>query len=1019
MRCRPCGHFDSTLTVSEPRMIAEPLLNAVLNLFAMQAAALYERDRDTARRQVLAYLNHHVGLINVETYIGLFDELVEFHVSETESAILENAAGMAARLKTLLHGYERYTAVLRFLELATLGPEGVLCRRIALLLGEELGMGAESMEAVLSFITDPPACLQSGSNCRLLGGGPDDAFRGRLAALRLEAEGLILIAPVGDETIYMEGRALTRGDCHLLYRQVLRDRWGNEMHLAHIAAAFTGFVKSGPPVVLCGKHLDFRFPGSENGLHDFSFSEGGGRLVAIMGGSGSGKSTLLKILNGTMPPDSGELLLNGRNVYAEPASVEGVFGFIPQDDLLFEDLTVFDNLLYAAKLCMAHLPEEELVRRVRALLADLGQGDAAELKVGSPLQKTISGGQRKRLNIALELIREPTVLFVDEPTSGLSSADSEMVMSLLKEQAMRGKLVFVVIHQPSSKILRMFDTLWVLDQGGWPIFCGTPLEAVAYFRSRGGVPGAEETICPGCGSVNPEQVFYIIEEKLLDQSGRPTQERRVAPETWHRLYQDYEAERSTLPDRENDLAEPEKCLNRPGRIGQLRIFFARDLRARLANKSYLAITLLEPPLLGLVLGVVSRGAFGGSYSFHENKNILVFFFMSVIVALFLGLSVSAEEICRDARIQQRERFLHLSWWSYINSKSLYLALVGGLQMLLYLIVALPLVEVPGLFLKSWALLFACAFASSLLGLNISASLRSAITIYILIPLLLVPQMLLSGMIISYDDLIGTDSSRREVPGYADLLPSRWGYEALVVEQYCHNAYMRPLLVVDAQVRLAEHDLDFYLPELQSRVQSILVLHRKDAPAAQIQAQLSLLQRELQRLEQRTGRSTGLGPHDFEADSFNEATVKHLDEYLAETRREVFDQRRRASTEKREIESGLEQTLGLEGLESLRKTHTNRTIQRQILNLHDLEPIGAAKDGLFQRTLPIYRTPESRWGQAHFLARYKRLGEYLVPTYPFNLAAIFLLTILLYLALCFRLLPCICAETGLIAKRLLK
>jgi ABC transport system ATP-binding/permease protein len=266
-----------------------------------------------------------------------------------------------------------------------------------------------------------------------------------------------------------------------------------------------------------------------------------------MGGSGTGKSTLLGLLNGTISPSSGRLLLNGHDIHAEPAAVRGVFGFIPQDDLLFEDLTVFDNLYYAARLCLAQLPEDQIVRRVRDLLAELGQADTADLKVGSPLEKIISGGQRKRLNIALELIREPPILFVDEPTSGLSSADSELVMSLLKQQATRGRLVFVVIHQPSSKILRMCDALWVLDQGGWPIFRGSPLEALAYFRSRGGLPGAEEAICPGCGSLNPEQLFDIIEARLLDPAGSPTHEHRVAPRTWFRRYQDYEATRSAPP----------------------------------------------------------------------------------------------------------------------------------------------------------------------------------------------------------------------------------------------------------------------------------------------------------------------------------------------------------------------------------------------------------------------------------------------------------------------------------------
>src|ERR1035438_8621145 len=140
------------------------------------------------------------------------------------------------------------------------------------------------------------------------------------------------------------------------------------------------------------------------------------------------------------------------------------------------------------------------------LLTDLGLYETRDLKVGSPLEKTISGGQRKRLNIALELIREPAVLFVDEPTSGLSSRDSENIMDLLKELALKGKLVFVVIHQPSSEIFKMFDKLMILDVGGYPIYYGNPVDAVIYFKTIINHVNSNESECITCGNVNPELI---------------------------------------------------------------------------------------------------------------------------------------------------------------------------------------------------------------------------------------------------------------------------------------------------------------------------------------------------------------------------------------------------------------------------------------------------------------------------------------------------------------------------------
>ncbi len=191
---------------------------------------------------------------------------------------------------------------------------------------------------------------------------------------------------------------------------------------------------------------------------------------------------MLSVLNGSERPSSGRVMINGIDIYEQPHKIEGVVGFIPQDDLLMEDLTVFQNLYFAAELCFGHYTKHELSVLVEKVLLNVGLSEIRNIKVGSPLKKTISGGQRKRLNIALELLREPAILFVDEPTSGLSSRDSENIMDLLKELSLRGKMIFVVIHQPSSDIFKMFDTLIILDVGGFQIYYGNPLESVNYFQ---------------------------------------------------------------------------------------------------------------------------------------------------------------------------------------------------------------------------------------------------------------------------------------------------------------------------------------------------------------------------------------------------------------------------------------------------------------------------------------------------------------------------------------------------------
>lgn len=272
-------------------------------------------------------------------------------------------------------------------------------------------------------------------------------------------------------------------------------------------------------------------------MRDININEESGKLIGIMGGSGAGKSTLLNVLNSMETPSAGSVKINGKNIHTENKEIKGVIGHVSQDDLLIEELTVYENLFYNAKLCFGNLSDDEISKNCLNLLSSIGLSETRNLKVGSPLEKTISGGQRKRLNISLELIRQPSVLFVDEPTSGLSSRFRKYNGSL-KELALKGKLIFVVIHQPSSDIYKMFDKLMILDVGGYPIYYGNPVEAVSYFKHLVNHVNAEESECIHCGNVNPEQIFNIIESKVLDEYGNLTFNRKVNPSIWNKHYKE-------------------------------------------------------------------------------------------------------------------------------------------------------------------------------------------------------------------------------------------------------------------------------------------------------------------------------------------------------------------------------------------------------------------------------------------------------------------------------------------------
>ncbi|MBP5590194.1 MAG: ATP-binding cassette domain-containing protein, partial [Bacteroidales bacterium] len=531
-------------------------------------------------------------------------------------------------------------------------------------------------------------------------------------------------------------------------------------------------------VVYEANNIEYHFRSGEVGIHKMSFKEESGRMVGIMGASGAGKTTLLSILNGQNAPSSGEILVNGISIHKDKDKLKGLIGYVSQDDLLIEELTVFENLYYNAKLCFGNLTDDEITEKVKETLKNLGLSGISDMKVGSPLNKKISGGQRKRLNIALELIREPAIMFLDEPTSGLSSRDSVNILDLLKGLARKGKLLFIVIHQPSSDIFKMFDKLIILDIGGYLIYNGNPIESIEYFKRNIEQAYIGESECHVCGNVNPEQIFNIVETKVLSENGLPTETRRRSPKDWFEIFQK-ENKNEEVIEPGKDL--PEIDFKVPNKLKQFLVFVTRDIKAKIADTTYLLIAFFEAPILAILLSTLikytSTNASEG-YTLYDNVNLPVYIFMSVIIAIFMGLTCSAEEIFKDKKTLNRESFLNLSWNSYVLSKIFVQFVISAIQALSFVLLGNAITGIKGMTFAYWLVLFSCWANANITALIISDSFKTVVNIYILIPFLVIPQIILSGVMVKFEKLNAKFSSPVEIPFYGELITSRWGYEAL-------------------------------------------------------------------------------------------------------------------------------------------------------------------------------------------------------------------------------------------------
>ncbi|HTE34440.1 MAG TPA: ATP-binding cassette domain-containing protein, partial [Chryseolinea sp.] len=363
-------------------------------------------------------------------------------------------------------------------------------------------------------------------------------IEGSLIFMRVQSVDMYFTKYLGDESNALNGFPMQPNRVYLFsHGSTIKTQAGDALYYSDLVAHFNEELKT--TKLSFNVIIDeLKFPTGAIGLRNVVISEGPGKLIGIMGASGAGKTTLLNVMAGLVKPTQGKILVNGFDINAQKDDVHGVIGYVSQDDLLIEELTVYQNLYYNAKLCFADFTEEQLQKRVMEVLENLGLDQRKDLRVGNPLDKTISGGQRKRLNIALELIREPAILFLDEPTSGLSSRDSENVIDLLKELSLKGKLIFVVIHQPSSDIYKMFDKMVIMDTGGYPAYYGPPVEAITYFKKSTHQIDSNRGQCETCGNVNPEQIFNIIEAKVVDEYGQPTNKRKISPPQWYDLYKE-------------------------------------------------------------------------------------------------------------------------------------------------------------------------------------------------------------------------------------------------------------------------------------------------------------------------------------------------------------------------------------------------------------------------------------------------------------------------------------------------
>ncbi len=568
--------------------------------------------------------------------------------------------------------------------------------------------------------------------------------------------------------------------------------------------------------------------GKEKALESIGFTAKRGEMICVLGPSGCGKSTLLRILAGHMKPSEGHVLMNGYSLYRHLDNVRPYISFIPQDEAFDPLLTVEENIDLSAAIRCPHLSAFERKKRRDGRMIELGLNERRHRLAGTATNKYLSGGERKRLNVGMDMISISDVYLFDEPTSGLSSKDSEYVMEIIRGLS-QNKITIVSIHQPSARLFHMFQKALLLDRGGKLAFYGTPEEMIRYFQEAGheaDISGSIDLLDhhEDPRTASPDVIFDVLESPLRDLGGDIIYEednrghylpaRRFSPNYWRDRFQAQrllqEVRQSQVTPELGDQSKP-RMLPQPPKHGlsqeliHLGTMIRRAFLSKLRNRMNLATTLLEAPALAILVATVLRYSEDGQYTFASAFHVPTYLFLTLVIAIFLGLTNSADDIIRDRALLDRERGHKIRISYYIAGKFLTLGLFAVLQCVVYLLIGNAILGIRDMFFTYLFWMCLTAFSGVAFGLLISSLVSDSKTALNIIPLILIPQIILGGALIKYEEINrnldfvysikrwlvkegGGDEAPSElkVPVICEFMPLRWAYESIVITQDQHN-----------------------------------------------------------------------------------------------------------------------------------------------------------------------------------------------------------------------------------------
>lgn len=1002
----------------------ESLLNALMELAALFARVNKTRFVDNAYSLLRTYLDQTVSSNYSRHHFRNFqDHFKSFPESEqelmTDEPTLKQKIGtIVKRINAELNEEERLVLFLSFLELIKLDrkiePDELSFVEI---LSFELHISRNDYKNCLIFILCDDSEINQEENSDFLvvtdkkkstfdelegswieQNKPQEKekklhlinndLNGELLILRLQNINLLAGRYFGNHSLYVNNKRIFPGKFFLL-GQFDQLKIGTNGKLTY-QDIYTGFKSALPHTGLkfTGENVSTRSSGKVNGFASFNFCEEPGNLVLILCNDTDESRDLSLLLAGQLPGAKGKICLNGYNIYSDRYKVHKMIGLVPTDNIFDENISIYQNFWFSARLSFPGYSDQKVMKLVEQTVLTLGLKDVSQ----TPVKKIHSGIPSEYLkvliNTGLELIRDPYILILDLPLEKLNSNSAEEFCNILKAEVNNGRLVFITSINPGACVLKRSDRMWIFDSGRYLIYRGLANNALNYFKNAGNSLITEDEICPVCGHISADQLVHIINLKVIDNQGKITHTRKTSPEEWYDIYRKRIEEIEVRSESRKVI--PSFASSIPNVHIQFTAYLKKNFLSFISNPLTTVLILIAGLVLGFLIAGLLRYDWTNQFTFSRHEYLPLLFFLNTVICFVTG-AVTGLYFTANERLQVAfDHFKNYSFFSYLNVKYLLTALISMIFSLIFTYIIDFVSGINNLFFLNWLIYFSIFFIGGSVGLFfgfISTNLRSALFVTMI---LLVLDVLFSGYILPYNSLPKQLASEKYVPAFAEVIPGRWAYEALVVQQVKDNTFQKNLFKTEQAISDLTFKTNILIPKLQEELYNIGTHQSQSPNLALFYRELSLINKNYPDIFQFEFLE------DLNKNQISSGVLSELEDYVRYVQFQLYEKLKENIALRNTLRQSLKDSLGNEKYEQMLNSSFNPPLVAYVSAGKPGKKFIANAEEIIQTDDPIFRLPDNNFGRSHFFAPQKLMNGYYYDTTYFNLFVLWLEIFVVYI-----------------------